>query len=375
VVVFADFPYIPIRSKTIAGNIDNFHNNTVAYDYPDESNNRAIHAWDSPFDFIYKMHAQRRAIRDQFQQYFISQSAYGELINPADPNAVFPTGLGEGNITQPNNSQTSKRYLARKDITTATYYQWKFYWKEPAPDTTRAYIPGLGFLYHDVGQYEDGTTPGVHLGFTNNASAGVDCVGFAQRAASYQGNLYSWTNPGDSGGIPSDRAEGNVDPDDVSRINRTAHPTQDNGYSIAIVTREEMPGLDNLNNNTYFITNKGGDGAPTIDMFDNQIRLQFLKIVPGDVIGYSGHVGIVCKVDTEAMLRATSIYDLMRAVIVIESVYNGRLNHVFMRNMLQGAGETFNDNQNNGTKSWHINLGAAAGSFRDWYIGRLNNEN
>jgi hypothetical protein len=95
-----------------------------------------------------------------------------------------------------------------------------------------------------------------------------------------------------------------------------------------------------------------------------------MRIAVGDIIRYDReHIGIICDVDYEAMRTANSIYDLMRAVKVIESIYSGGVNYVIKRNMLMGSGTAFTDPAPQ--TSWHFDKN---GDLRNWSIERLAKE-
>jgi hypothetical protein len=380
VIRFSDYAWTPVRTWTNVGEETNYINNTVAYDYHISTD--GIRAWDSPFDFIFKMHEQRRAIRNYFSQFFNDS---GELLSGETITSVFPSGIGNNEIGQPN--VLPKVTLASWVSTMAAHNQWKFYWKETS-NGIHAYIPGLGLRLYDTtggGTTEAGTNTTQlfnsqgqliaepALGFTSKDSAGADCVGFAQRTASYNGNFYNWTAIG--GGFPDDRAESYcnsgiaTDPDDTSRTNRDSIPRHfDNGNKSSNILNRI--GLSNLNSNVYFTQPAGGNGAPSLFIFNNVVRPSFLRIVPGDVIWYVGdHLGIVCEVDYEAMSIATSIYDLMRAVKVIETVYSGSVNYVHKRNMLQGGGANFTEVEGSWHRAYNLNDQIV---LRNWYIERLS---
>lgn len=60
--------WTPTRVKTSAGSDNNIYTDRVAYDYPytKDSNGKYINAWDSPFDFLWKMNKQKRSYRKTF---------------------------------------------------------------------------------------------------------------------------------------------------------------------------------------------------------------------------------------------------------------------------------------------------------------------
>jgi hypothetical protein len=285
VLRFSDFPWTPSRPKTTAGTATN-KNLTVAYDFPFAG--YSIGAMDSPFDFIYKLHEQRQVLRAHFSAL------------PAAGNALFPSGLG-GNLAQVlTNSQ-----LAQWPTTLAPNDRWRFYWKEPE-GVRRAYIPGLGLRYHDGtnANAEGESQPGVHLGFTNKASAGVDCIGFVQRTASYLDNKYKWGN------CPTDLAEGRGNPDTAVRNTE---------YPVEAVSR-------------FTLLSKDDYATSTLD----SLRMALRMLIPGDIFTYgpNSHIGIISQIDHSAMMNATQKTDILKAIKIMESTYNGTICNVINTNSL-----------------------------------------
>ncbi len=103
---------------------------------------------------------------------------------------------------------------------------------------------------------------------------------------------------------------------------------------------------------------------------------KFLTIVPGDVI-YYGHspIGEIANVDYGMVKNATTINQLLQAVIVIESVFNGKACYVLKRNMLAAGYETETLNVSEPViGSWllSINYTSNVEYLRSWEIRRLS---
>lgn len=153
------FPHTPLR--TVAGTIvepnypDNVVENSVPYDYPNnyDPEFKTYLSIDSPFDYNYKMIKQRDLIREQ----------------------------GKGTATPSWN------------YTTAHLSQWKKYESVPLGGVT-PYIPSLGLSNQNYFSHvwDEKDSQGHHD--TVAKHAGTDCIGFAQRTASYQDNNYKWVD-------------------------------------------------------------------------------------------------------------------------------------------------------------------------------------
>lgn len=98
-----------------------------------------------------------------------------------------------------------------------------------------------------------------------------------------------------------------------------------------------------------------------------------MQIVPGDIINYDeSHIGEIYSVDQKKIDSATCIYDLLKAVTVIESVYNGQVCNVITRNMMMGGTYL---NKENETGSWQITTDTSGNTvMRKWVIRRLQSK-
>ena len=323
-------PYTPVRSRDKSNWAGNFYKDRVAYDY--EMGNAL--ALDSPFDFVKKLQIQKENLKSYYT---------------ANPGSVLP---------YPSRGLTPD-ILQNWSTTKAPNNRWQNYTKEPSGNN-QAYLPGKGF-YNYVPKH-DTLEPGLpnnysDAGLGQALSAGVDCVGFAQRAAGYEGSTYQWEkyleDTGANGGLPTSES-----------ASRREYPDLENKKSIAIISREGINNDDS--NKEYFTLEIGERGAPSVEDFIT-FQNKFLSIKPGDIIRYNNdHIGIVTAIDTAAINSAQSIADMMTAVTVIESIYGSAVNFVLKRNMMGGlSGISF---VYNNAGSWHYNWDK---DLRNWSIERL----
>ncbi|MBN1615831.1 MAG: hypothetical protein JW875_00850 [Spirochaetales bacterium] len=134
--------------------------------------------------------------------------------------------------------------------------------------------------------------------YTDVVPAGVDCIGFAQRAASYDGNTYQWND------LPKDRVEGNG-----------------------------APGIYN-DEREYPLS--GAKSDRIVNYIDFRITPEKLKkIKPGDIVYYgTSHIGIIQSVSEELLNKDMNgidlfqINELLKELIVIESFYWADINYV-----------------------------------------------
>ena len=141
----------------------------VTYDYPEGD----YKGFDSPFDFTYKMLRQRENIN----QYYSN----GDLADPVSFVSGDPVALSA--------LQNWSKTIAPSDA-------WINYRGKPSVDY-EPYVPGLGLYWHlpeHANLFQDlkGKFDEYDAQNPNALSAGVDCVGFAQRAASYNEANYTW---------------------------------------------------------------------------------------------------------------------------------------------------------------------------------------
>ena len=329
---------------------------TVSYDYP----GKYVNAWDSPFDFIYKMNEQKKSIAKHFtgevnniNNSSLSDEKKKEQLNEA---GKFPNG----NATISENTITVS-FLSNWGRTTAPNDKWKFYWKQIDSNTNmEPYIPGLGMnIEHKNYKYTGETEAFIStMNFPAKLSAGADCLGFVKRTSYYRGNGYSWS----SNTMQYDRAEGNLTPDEEGERNSNglAYP---GSYSTKIISREEISNIISDYKKNF---SEEDITENELKKF-NTIKQKFMKIIPGDVIYYgSSHIGEIKSVNYNAIENANTIYEIMNAVSVTESVYNGTLFNVTVRTLLQGQ-----PNQTTSTAqagSWHLDSDS---NIRNWQIRRL----
>lgn len=220
--------------------------------------------------------------------------------------------------------------------------------KEKSQSETQSYIPGLGLYIHDTNDIS-----------YKKYSAGTDCLGFAERAASYKNNIYKWTDlpEGRIEGKDSDSNERESDPKTTkTHFPQTYLSSIKDNASFLILTKESIGKVGTLNmGNNFFTLNVGEDGAPTEAQF-NLIKQKFQKIIPGDIITYPGHIGIVSEVNYNGINRATSIKEIMDNITVVESFYGSTYNYVMVRQSTGGV-------RYNISKDEYFNKGSW---FYDW---------
>ena len=338
-------------------------------------------AMDSPFDFVYKLYEQNRLINKYFTRTGINSNDIASFPNHKN-NGVIPLD-SESSLTNKNVSETQSAL--------APYNLWHLYLKNNYSvdnQTFKAYIPGLGLFFHTpVHQYNSKLPNNKEIVTVNTSTdkvtiydfkinfpalmgAGTDCIGFVQRTQSYRNTseprtdnrVYKW------GLLPSDTAEASGDvvtPEfDKKREEICSYPKD--SVSSLIISRNEIK-----NNVNYFKLEYGEKESterPSETKF-LEIKDKFLRILPGDVIYYKtdgkySHIGEICSVNYDVIQSARKITDLMDAISIIESVYEGHINYVIIRTMVEG-GDVFKKNANS---SWHLD---GSGKLRDWEIRRL----
>ncbi len=187
---------------------------------------------------------------------------------------------------------------------------------------SRAFIPSLGLWYKDP-EYAYNTTSvteGLTLAQLQTDrrgswiyEAGTDCIGFAQRSASYNGNVYQWadlpkgiTELGNPEGIGStnnrDALAGyGVD----SQYRRYPH------YQGDATATDVRPVVSDL-----ILRKPYNQDSPA--GFASLSQDQLKRIVPGDVFYYDtrAHIALVNKVEHDAQGNVT-------AINLIESTFDG----------------------------------------------------
>jgi hypothetical protein len=270
------FPFTPVRSANDALDANNVHVGSVGYDYPIEYR----YALDSPFDFVWKLRQQ---------QLLIAASA-------DDEEYQEETGLSEAT-------------LAKWQTTSAPDNRWINYVEEPvAGDNTGApYLQGLGLYQidpdHDrIESTLADTFPADE--YLQALRAGVDCLGFVQRAFTYDGNPYAWE------ALPRDRGETGGTPE--AYTSERSYPRPEDGESTYVTTRDTFTSDPN----------------------------SLARICVGDIVYYydpatgSGHIAIVDRWDPELLgIDATSLTednagDALALIGLLESTYDQRTNYV-----------------------------------------------
>ncbi len=392
--------WTPVRNKSDTYS-ENVYIDRVSYDYPQQiiGNNKHINAWDSPFDFIWKLNEQKKAIVMNFSsevQTINSNNSISSEIRTSllKAGGKFPRGLT--NNTSASNyafiSNKSVETLSAWNVTSAPDNRWRYYWKEHITSnniTQNAYVVGLGFIkespdhsFNDVNL----NSPNTEINFIDYRSAGTDCIGFVQRAASYQnlpgntnsGRIYKWPQ------IDNGKIEENLDLDTQSRWNTWGYKTlqperhRDSNYTKSFISISDLyTGLLNPNSESkiyeYMNTPVTEDSGPTEENFQS-IKAKILKIIPGDIIQYSGsHIGTIESIDYNAIENANTVIELLKAINVIESCFSYRVNSLIIRNIYMGR-DFLNDDtvdpylSSAPRCSWLIN---ASGKLRELTIERL----
>jgi len=404
--------------------------NTVSYDYPidrgetqckaegvkekeKEYNNIPINAWDSPFDFVYKIKAQRVAVRTHFSQITISKDSVIGVVNPESEdsfcNSCFPESPAVFPMDESANCafvMYTNKYFFDYLFTTAPLDKWKLYWRDNKETingkSIEPFIPGLGFWEHENFirlstnekriNYEDNEKREYSeenngyikaYKFPAYKSAGTDCLGFAVRAAAYNGSRYSFLS---NQNIITDRSENSsVDPDSVER--KLSYPVflceQSKKLELTPNSCEIVNWMDlflpgDFKKSTYFTALPKAGPSVTDDAGKycspeklEAFRKKMMLVIPGDVITYGdnlsrektkdekdndtnpvksdilffsnaedtkrtgNHIGIINSVDTARMRSAKTLEEILSCVRVIESTYNGYICEVLVQNMKQ----------------------------------------
>lgn len=410
VIILQDFDWTPVRGQASPYSGHNHYQNAVAYDY-DYSDEGFANAWDSPFDFAWKLNEQRLAIWNKFTPSYVNEEQAKWLLQ----DVKFPNGIDENTIPYEVNPQNNTAIkvtngeLYRWNRTTAPKNIWKYYWKDVSGGH-QPYIPGLGLYWHDI--HKDNNTNSTYqqngnlkekllengsplISFNAKKSAGTDCIGFVERSASYRNTseardkkrIYTWQQ------FPEDRAEkpndSNFDNDAIKR----SEPKEGGGYttkygeypdskSEVIVSRVIIKNMDDKNLGLDFYSadvtqcDDPSYKGPSDDEFDSLIS-KFLTIVPGDVIYYGHtHIGEIANVDYDMVKNATTINQLLQSITVIECVFNGEVNYVIKRSMFATGAEdnsvTFaTDKQPGCWKFVSTTENLAVKHLRNWEIRRL----
>uniref|UniRef100_UPI0003813F44 hypothetical protein n=1 Tax=Sediminispirochaeta bajacaliforniensis TaxID=148 RepID=UPI0003813F44 len=306
----------------------------VAYDYPansDESYNNRVGV-NSPFEF------NRRMLDQQ------SKMETGEAIATIwPPDGYTMEGMAEwGSTAAPGTSGPL----------------WNNYRKNPVANEYPG-LPGIGLYFEDPAHATINDPKPTFPEIVDKdliEHIGVDCVGFAKRAAGYSRDPYTWTN------YPEvSWSGGSVHDPELIRSEGYPHEAK---KSYVIISREGIK--MSTTDTAYFTSEVDSEDGPSEEEF-KKIQKEFLSIRSGDIIHYgTSHIGIIETIDVEALSNARTIVQLMTAVTTIESVYGSSVNFVIKRNMMEGlSGVTAVFNK---AGSWHYDWDK---DLRSWSIERL----
>ena len=217
--------------------------------------------------------------------------------------------------------------------TAAPNNKWRYYWREGE----NGYVPGLGlFIYKPTNSNND--VKDENLSMINRKSAGTDCIGFAERTASYENNKYKW----------SDLLPGIMEKNDSNtKVTRVSYyPSNQNASNIILSKKQIGKVNDKEMGKEFFIETEEENGAPSEELL-NTIKKQFLMIIPGDVITYKedngdGHIGIITNINFKGIMEAQSIVSIMDNIQVIESNFGSYVNYVYKRISTDGFPSTVN---------------------------------
>jgi hypothetical protein len=302
VVTFPEFtPLRTISGTAINSTAANVIGKAVAYSFPDHPEEKPDNSkgdagsMDSPFDFVWKMKQQQTALEENTE--------------------------GTSTISS----------------VLATNNQWKNYKK--GTSTRQLFIPSLGLLHGFPTNGNNESPWNADSNTTNTMSddnywnwkytfeAGTDCVGFAQRAASYKdGRHYEWvTLP--KGIMDAEKADYN----DVQDLYNGTH------YRAQVRAAQTRI-------NSWDIINKNKEVTTTSTEIH---RKQLLHVVPGDIwVKYkypvaeqdtlvsatppwrksAAHIAVVAYVPPDA--SELSVSELMNQIILVEAEYNNKIQSV-----------------------------------------------
>jgi hypothetical protein len=306
VVTFPEFtPLRTLPSGQIPG-INNILSKTVAYSYPqhdyepiqnpagpeendpDHRQDGDSGSQDSPFDFTWKM----------IQQQAMMAAAY-------DSQGKNKT----------NTSTTSWAGTSAPDKT------WKKY--KRGNITTPSYIPSLGLWYWQPGNgnNESGVSA-LFLSQTYIYEAGTDCIGMAQRAASWmmkpgEYNSYVWHNLLPGMMEYGDTRQGTTSPIVV--------------YTAAAAGKRQYPITEGESGTSDVIVNNEDKSA---DQNSAAYVAKLRKLIPGDIFvkrrantsSYSAHIAVVAYVPAKADELTGD--ELMNQIILVEAEFNNKIQSV-----------------------------------------------
>ncbi len=297
VVDFSDFT--PLRP--LANNNNNFISNVVAYSYPkhpEEPSKGMAGSMDSPFDFIWKLNQQKKLLASKY-------------LNSGEEKNNNSTGVTENDWSS----------------TKAPQNKWTKYEKGNNLNSVQSFMPSLGLFY----EYSNTTLNESNILNKDNTAwnwkltyeAGTDCVGFAQRAASYDSlRIYTWAQlPYGIMEIEGNKYRENV----LNKYNNNRNHVRAKGAS--------QNSWDIININSL------PEGATSVLTEENFNELK--KIVPGDIFSEYGcvkaqqetsdngpkHIAIIASIP-ENLDEYKSIEDLMNNIVLIESTFTNKIQSV-----------------------------------------------
>lgn len=333
-------PYSGLRSASSARSV----RDCVSYDYNKNDINRA---WDSPFDFNWKMNLQKKAIA----AHFTAVISEGNEDTESEPGKFY---INDGEVFDGNS--VSNLALSSWDTCEAPNSFWQFYWKDDDQKTLYPYINGFGFFQKSLAETQSDRIVYANIEskkfwsgvkFNSQLSAGTDCVGFALRCASYKNSRYSWVK---NNTIADGIAEGSEHPD--SLVRSLSNPD----FNGALKTYEDIltwedfvySGIDMPGKYCDKTENDGLDYYKHLEFIGN-IKKKILLAVPGDIISFGSnihsenkrnfgsHIGVIQNIDIEKLKSALTLREVLDSVEVIESVYSGMLFGVVKRTMSQSG--------------------------------------
>ncbi len=319
----------------------NVISNTIAYNYPEHAKEGSSKgdpgSMDSPFDFNKKMLVQQL----QLNKWYTANGVKKETAGTKYDSSNYDELHAPSNSWYHYELSTTSNFIYGKD--------------ESNKDIEAAFIPGIGnFIKYGVGYAqnvllsgETGDKEQIKKNFAGNDlkgkdgvyEAGTDCVGFANRAASYNGSIYKWekTKPGwteyENGTGTNDLK---LTHDNYSRTYpRTAKDKKDgvsvgeNGKVAINIFTTRGGGYDN---SAYVNLNKQG----LLDSRDLENKKQLMKIVPGDIFvkcssartddEMDSHIAIVASVPDNA--EELTVGELLDSIILIEAEISWRVQSV-----------------------------------------------
>jgi hypothetical protein len=276
-------------------------NNTVSYDYNGQ---------DSPFVFNNKMDQQKKWLglyfnsqNQRFENPLVNDTqdnSYSSTIAPSEtyknyifvneypysnPSAKAGHRQGQDNPWAPDDDNLTNSQVPRTIDDISCY----------------PYLPGFNCSQHvytdseDDDNIVDSIDWNSLVDLSNHAGkgAGTDCLSFIQRSASYTGNNYTWTV-----NFPLGENEGNIWWDD-ERHSNIRFPSTANNYSYEIESR------------------------PVI----NQELPDLKRVVPGDIVFYTGHIMIVNKIDIDGDRSDIQMEDIHLIEATFGSTWGKVCNH------------------------------------------------